>query len=98
MIAVKYNGLWGFINKQDKFIIVPQYKSTKGFIDDLAYVIDDNYEGYINKQGIYVWKQPKQIVQKATGTKSVNTQNKTQKNNTHVKNDLADSILNELGL
>lgn len=92
LIAVKYNGLWGFINKNNEFIIMPQFKSTEGFINNLAYVVDDNYEGYINKKGVFVWKQQKQKIQQNTN----NTEhNKIQ---TNVKNDLADSILNELGL
>lgn len=91
LIAVKFNNLWGFINKSDKFVIIPQYKSTKGFSKGLAYVVDDNYEGYINKKGEYVWKQPKKTV-------AAKTQSAAAKSYANVKNDLADSIFKELGL
>ena len=91
LIAVKFNGLWGFIDKKGEFTIVPQYKETKGFKDGLAYVKDDNFEYYINYKGETVWKQAiekKQEKAPAPAKKAVS----------HVKNDLADSIFEELGL
>ena len=93
LIAVKFNGLWGFIDKKGEFKIIPQYKDTQGFKDGLAYVKDDNYEGYIDYQGKFVWKQAILNASKKTADESAQTQKPS-----NVKNDLADSILNELGL
>lgn len=90
LTAVKFNGLWGFINKKGDFVIIPQYKDTKGFKDGLAYVKDDNFEGYINSQGKYIWKQAVNKNQKNAGSAVKTVSN--------VKNDLADSIFKELGL
>ena len=93
LVAVKFNGLWGFIDKKGEFKIIPQYKDTQGFKDGLAYVKDDNYEGYIDSQGKYVWKQ---AILNATVKTADNSEQAKKASN--VKNDLADSILNELGL
>ncbi len=89
LVAVKFNGLWGFIDKKGEFIIVPQYKETKGFKDGLAYVKDDNFEYYINYKGQTVWKQAIEKNKETTPQKKAVS---------HVKNDLADSIFEELGL
>lgn len=91
LVAVKFNGLWGFIDKKGEFVIIPQYKETKGFKDGLAFVKDDNFEGYINLQGKYIWKQAVVKNNKTTGSSA-------QKPVSHVKNDFADSILKDLEL
>lgn len=91
LVAVKFNGLWGFIDKNGEFIIIPQYKETKGFKDGLAFVKDENFEGYINMQGKYIWKQAVVKNQKSE-------QISQQKAVSNVKNDFADSILKDLGL
>lgn len=93
LIAVKYNGLWGFIDKKGEFKIIPQFKNTSGFKDGLAFVKDEHYEGYIDKYGKYVWKQAisgvsNNVVQKNAYSGKVSTQ----------KNDFADGILKEFGL
>ena len=91
LVAVKFNGLWGFIDKKGEFIIIPQYKETKGFKDGLAFVKDENFEGYINTQGKYIWKQAvvkNQKTEHASQQKAVS----------NVKNDFADSIFKDLGL
>ena len=90
LYAVKLQGLWGFINTKGEMVIIPQYKDTKGFNNGLAFVTEDNYEGYINKQGQYVWKQQKQTKKAENKAKAAPKP--------AVKNDLADSILNEMGL
>ena len=90
LIAVKFNGLWGFIDKKGEFKIIPQYKDTKGFKDGLAYVKDDNYEGYIDQQGKFIWKQ-------AVLSKTTNTQAPT-RSASNVKNDFADNIFKDMGL
>ena len=91
LIAVKFNGLWGFIDKKGEFKIIPQYKDTKGFKDGLAFVKDDSFEGYIDKQGKYIWKQA------ISSSKSTNSQAPA-RSTANVKNDLADNIFKELGL
>ena len=91
LVAVKFNGLWGFIDKNGEFVIIPQYKDTKGFKDGLAYVRDENFEGYINNQGKYIWKQAISKDQKAS-------ESSAQRAVSRVKNDLADNIFKDLGL
>ena len=90
LVAVKFNGLWGFIDKNGEFVIIPQYKDTKGFKDGLAFVRDENFEGYINAQGKYIWKQA--VIKNQKNTNSI------VKSVSNVKNDFADSIFKDLGL
>jgi hypothetical protein len=91
LVAVKFNGLWGFIDKNGKFVIIPQYKDTNGFKDGLAYVRDERFEGYINTDGKYIWKQ---AIVKDKKISEYSTQGTPSK----VKNDFADNILKDLGL
>ena len=94
LVAVKFNGLWGFIDKKGTFVIVPQYKETTGFYDGLAYVTDEKYEGYIDTKGTYVWKQ---AIPKKEETKPQQAAAPA-KAARPIKNDFADSILDEFGL
>ena len=49
-IAVKYNGLWGFINEEAEEIIEPQYEDYCAFSSELAAVCKNGKWGFINKQ------------------------------------------------
>ncbi len=82
---------WKCVAKKGEFKIIPQYKDTKGFKDGLAFVKDDSFEGYIDKQGKYIWKQA------ISSSKSTNSQAPA-RSTANVKNDLADNIFKELGL
>ena len=57
LAAVQIGGKWGYINKDGKLIINPQYKSASWFFKGLAYVQTENEEGYIDKTGNFVWKK-----------------------------------------
>ncbi len=45
---------WGFIDKSGEVVIEPEFEIVGDFYNGLASVGDEN--GYINKQGNYVWK------------------------------------------
>ena len=49
-IAVKYNGLWGFINEEAEEIIEPQYEDYCAFSSGFAAVCKNGKWGFINKQ------------------------------------------------
>ncbi len=72
---VKLNGKFGYINKKGEYIIKPTLEYAQSFsnqsldyssfgsaylVHDLAYVISDTREGYINTKGEFVWSIPKQ--------------------------------------
>lgn len=48
--AIKYNGLWGFINEEAEEIIEPQYEDYCAFSCELAAVCKNGEWGFINKQ------------------------------------------------
>lgn len=47
--AVKYNGLWGFINEEAIEIIEPQYDNYCAFNNGFAAVCKNGKWGFINK-------------------------------------------------
>lgn len=72
---VKLNGKFGYINKNGEYIIKPTLEYAQSFsnqsmnyssygfaylLHDLAYVVSDTREGYINTKGEFVWSMPKQ--------------------------------------
>lgn len=72
---VKLNGKFGYINKNGEYIIKPTLEYAQSFsnqslnyssfgsaylVHDLAYVVSDTREGYINTKGEFVWSIPKQ--------------------------------------
>ncbi|MCG8576201.1 MAG: WG repeat-containing protein [Flavobacteriales bacterium] len=66
MITISKNGLFGYINLSGNEIIEPQFKKAGRFINGITYVkkeiLKDHEiiieEGYINKEGNFVWKKP----------------------------------------
>lgn len=72
---VKLNGKFGYINKNGEYIIKPTLEYAQSFsnqsvdyssfgsaylVHDLAYIVSDTREGYINTKGEFVWSIPKQ--------------------------------------
>ena len=72
---VKLNGKFGYINKKGEYIIKPTLEYAQSFsnqsvdyssygfaylVHDLAYIVSDTREGYINTKGEFVWSIPKQ--------------------------------------
>lgn len=53
-------GKWGFIDKTGKIIIKPIFDEAESFYNGLAYVKTADLEGYINKQGNFIWSREKE--------------------------------------
>lgn len=57
LILFSENGKYGYMDKDGKPVIAPQFKSTYGFTEGLAPAQDQNGNwGFINKKGVYVIK------------------------------------------
>jgi len=54
LAAVKQNDKWGFINREGRFAIQPQFHDVFGFSEGLAAVKKDKKYGYIDKNGTFV--------------------------------------------
>lgn len=50
-MAVKKNGLWGFVNKKGEMVIEPQFLDARSFSNELAAVKINEKWGYIDKNG-----------------------------------------------
>lgn len=50
----------GYINDKFELVIPPIYEFARDFDGDLAYVKFEEKEGYINKQGSWVWSKPRE--------------------------------------
>ena len=50
----------GYINNNFELVIPPIYEFARDFEGDLAYVKFENKEGYINKQGQWVWSKQRE--------------------------------------
>ncbi|HSA05750.1 MAG TPA: TonB family protein [Candidatus Gastranaerophilales bacterium] len=53
-VAMSIN-TWGYINKKGELIIQPQFDEAESFKNDLAKVSSENKNGYINKNGEFIW-------------------------------------------
>lgn len=51
LIAFREGEKWGFVNKEGKVIIEPQYRDAKSFSNGLAAVNNGEFWGFINKKG-----------------------------------------------
>ena len=54
---VEQNGLWGYIDEQAQWVILPQYDSTANFRDSRALVEKDGKLMYIDRSGAVVWEE-----------------------------------------
>lgn len=54
LVRAKSGGKWGFIDKNGKFVINPQFDSVSNFVDGLACVVANELYGYIDTTGAYV--------------------------------------------
>ena len=50
----------GYINKNFQIVIPPIYEFARDFDGELAYVKFEDMEGYINKQGKWIWSKPRE--------------------------------------
>lgn len=50
----------GYINNKFELVIPPIYEFAQDFNGDLAYVKYEDIEGYINKNGHWVWSKPRE--------------------------------------
>ena len=57
MQAVCRNGLWGYIDEQAQWVILPQYSSADSFCNGLALVEKDGKLMYIDHSGAVVWEE-----------------------------------------
>ena len=48
---VKVGGKWGYINKEGKMVITPQFDAALDFLEGMAMVLVGDKVGYINKEG-----------------------------------------------
>jgi hypothetical protein len=55
LFPVKSGGRWGYIDKQGKIVINPQFDRAWDFLGGLAWVMIGDKLGYIDKEGKYVW-------------------------------------------
>jgi len=53
--VVSSGGKVGYIDKEGKYVINPQFDIMDNFFDGLAKVTVSNKTGYIDKDGKYVW-------------------------------------------
>ncbi len=73
------NNEWGFVNKEGKTIIPPQYANAAYFYGGIAYVeFEDGSEAYIDKTGNIIWKgsvtKSKSILSKSKHLPSINNE------------------------
>ena len=54
LLAVKVNGLWGYVNSSGDMVIAPQFDDAAEFSEGLAAVAINFRWGYINKTGKFV--------------------------------------------
>lgn len=54
LAAVKQNDRWGFINREGRFAIQPQFHDAFGFSEGLAAVEKGEKYGYIDKNGTFI--------------------------------------------
>lgn len=54
LLAVKVNGLWGYVNSTGDMVIAPQFDNAAEFSEGLAAVAINFRWGYINKTGKFV--------------------------------------------
>ena len=54
---VKQNGLWGYVDEQAEWVILPQYDSADNFRDGLALVEKDGKLMYIDHSAAVVWEE-----------------------------------------
>jgi len=47
---------WGYIDKSGKYVIAPQFDGAESFSGGLAMVRIGDKQGYIDKEGTWVWK------------------------------------------
>jgi hypothetical protein len=52
---VKLGGRWGFVDKDGKFVINPQFDDAMPFSNGLARVKISRKLGYVDQSGKYVW-------------------------------------------
>lgn len=50
-LAVKKNGLWGYIDTEGNWVLEPQYRAAKSFSNGLAGVCIDDMWGFIDRSG-----------------------------------------------
>jgi hypothetical protein len=48
-------GKMGYIDKEGKYFINPQFDNLEVFFDGLARITVDGKSGYIDKEGKYIW-------------------------------------------
>jgi hypothetical protein len=57
--GIKWEGKWGYIDKDGKFVIAPQFDSTYRFEAGIAQVSvgtgENEKSGYIDTTGKYIW-------------------------------------------
>jgi hypothetical protein len=59
LAAVKLNGKWGYIDKDGKTVISPQFDQAVPFQNGLAQVVVRSSPpkfGYIDRTGKYIWE------------------------------------------
>lgn len=52
--AVKQDGKWGFMDKEGKIMIEPQYEDARSFCNGYAAVKQNGKWGFINKEGTVI--------------------------------------------
>ena len=55
LAAVKFDGKWGYVDKNAKYTIQPQFDEAGSFENGLAPVCLGERWGYINKDGKLIW-------------------------------------------
>ena len=55
MARVKLAGRWGFVDKNGKYVINPQFDEAASFNEGLARVKVSRKIGYVDENGRYIW-------------------------------------------
>lgn len=58
------DGKWGFMDKTGKIVIDPQFVNTWFFNEGLVRVYAKDKNGYINRQGQWVWQTSNNVTKK----------------------------------
>ena len=64
LAAVMIDGKWGFMDKTGKIVIDPQFVNTWFFNEGLVRVYAKDKNGYINRQGQWVWQTSNNVTKK----------------------------------
>jgi hypothetical protein len=54
---VKQNGKWGYLNRQGKMVITPQFSTATKFKNGIAQTKIDGQYAWIDKTGKPIWRE-----------------------------------------